>query len=236
MALQRGRAQMSKIEHNESDSILHSLRGKVFSQIQNDILNGKYQPGDSLIETRLSEDLGVSRTPIREALRQLELEGLVQSIPNKGAVVTGVSTKDIKDIYAIRMMIEGLAARWAAENITVDEVSELRECLDLEEFYTIKNDTEQVLKLDSKFHEIIFKASKSKPLVFMLGTFHLYIRRARNISISSPGRAEKALIEHKAIFKAISEGNAEMAESLTTEHVKNASINLINQISETQEI
>ena len=227
---------MSKIEHNENDSNLHSLRGKVFSQIQNDILNGKFQPGDSLIETRLSEDLGVSRTPIREALRQLELEGLVQSIPNKGVVVTGVSTKDIKDIYTIRMMIEGLAARLAAENITEDEINELKECLDLEEFYTIKNDTEQVLKLDSKFHGIIFKASKSKPLLYMLGTFHLYIRRARNISISSPGRAQQAFLEHRAIFKAISEGNAKMAESLTTDHVKNASINLIKQISSTQEI
>ncbi|MDP4181807.1 MAG: GntR family transcriptional regulator [Bacillota bacterium] len=227
---------MSKIEHNESDSILSSLRGKVFNQLQNDIINGKYQPGENLIETRLSEELGVSRTPIREALRQLELEGLVQSIPNKGVVVTGVSTKDIKDIYTIRTMIEGLAAKWAAEKITPEELVELKESLELEEFYTLRNDTSHVLKLDSKYHELIFKASKSRPLLFMLSTFHLYIQRARNISISSPGRAEQALLEHKAIFKAISEGDAEMAQILTTEHVKNASINLIKQINDKEDI
>ncbi len=227
---------MSKIEHSENDGLLHSLRGKVFTQLQNDILNGKYSTGDSLIETRLSEEMGVSRTPIREAIRQLELEGLVQSIPNKGAIVTGISAKDIEDIYIIRMMIEGLAARWAAENITDDELAELKETIELEEFYTLKNDTEHLLKFDSMFHEIIFKASKSRPLMHMLSTFHHYLQSARNISISSPGRAQKALEEHKAILKAITERDSEMAEKLTTEHVKNASINLINQNKKAEDV
>ena len=97
---------MSKYEHDENENYLVSLRGRVFSQLENEILNGKYQPGDSLIETKLSDELGVSRTPIREAIRQLELEGLVQAIPNKGAVVKGISPKDIEDIYTIRMLIE----------------------------------------------------------------------------------------------------------------------------------
>lgn len=218
---------MAKIEHNESDSLSNSLRGKVFTQLQNEILNGKYQPGDSLIETRLSEELGVSRTPIREAIRQLELEGLVQSIPNKGAIVKGISSQDIQDIYTIRMMIEGLAARWAAEKITHDELEELKEALDMEEFYTMKNDTEHLLKFDSKFHDIIFKASKSKPLMHTLSTFHHYVQRARNASLSSPGRATEVLLEHKAILQAIVEGDAERAEKLTTQHVRNASLNLI---------
>jgi DNA-binding GntR family transcriptional regulator len=220
---------MAKIEQDDNESYLHSLRAKVFNQIQNDILNGIYQPGDSLIETRLSEDMGVSRTPIREAIRQLELEGLVQSIPNKGAIVKGVSAQDIEDIYTIRMMIEGLAARWATEKITPSELEELKEAVDMEEFYTAKNDTEHLLKFDSKFHDIIFKASKSKPLMHTLSTFHHYVQRARNISFSSPGRAEEVLIEHKAIYRAIVEKNAEKAEKLTTEHVRNASINLIKQ-------
>ncbi len=216
---------MSRIEHDENDSLMHSLRGRVFTQLQNDILNGKYRQGDSLIETRLSEELGVSRTPIREAIRQLELEGLVQSIPNKGAIVTGISAKDVEDIYTIRMMIEGLAARWAAENITEEELNELKETIELEEFYTLKNDTEHLIKFDSKFHEAIFKASKSRPLMHMLSNFHHYLQKPRNISISSPGRAQKALDEHKAILKAIMERDPDMAEKLTTEHVKNARIN-----------
>ncbi|RCX18875.1 DNA-binding GntR family transcriptional regulator [Anaerobacterium chartisolvens] len=218
---------MAKIQHNENENNLSSLRGKVFIQLQNDILNGKYQSGDSLIETRLSEDLGVSRTPIREAIRQLELEGLVRSIPNKGAIVTGISDQDIEDIYTIRMMIEGLASRWAAEKITQTELQELKEAFDMEEFYTVKNDTAHLLELDSRFHDIIFKASKSKPLIHTLSTFHHYVQSARNASLSSPGRAKKVLEEHRAILQAIIDKDPDRAELLTNLHVKNASMNLI---------
>jgi DNA-binding GntR family transcriptional regulator len=222
---------MAKIEHIDNETHLASLRGKVFNQLQNDIINGKYQPGDSLIETRLSDELGVSRTPVREALRQLELEGLVQAVPNKGAIVKGISSKDIEDIYAIRMLIEGLAARWAAEKITAQELEELKEAVELEEFYTLKSDFEHLLKSDSRFHEIIFKASKSKPLMHTLSTFHHYLQKARNTSMSSPGRAQAVLEEHKAILNAIIAKDAEKAEKLTTEHVRNASTNLLKQTS-----
>lgn len=218
---------MSRIGLDENDTAFNSLRGRVFYQLKNDILNGKYHIGENLIETKLSDEMGVSRTPIREALRQLELEGLVQSIPNKGVIVRGISEQDVEDICTIRMMIEGLAARWAAEKITDEELDELKEAVELEEFYTGKNGTEQLLKFDSKFHDIIFRASKSKPLMQMLSTFHHYIQSARNLSLGSPGRAQKVLEEHKAILQAIIEHDADKAERLTTEHVKNASINLI---------
>jgi len=223
---------MSKIEHDEIEGNLNSLRGKVFTQLENDILDGKYQPGESLIETKLSEEMGVSRTPIREAIRQLELEGLVQYIPNKGAIVKGVSAQDIEDIYTIRMMIEGLAARWAAEKITPGELEEMKEALEFEEFYTIKNDTVHLLKYDSKFHDIIFRASKSKPLMHTLSSFHHYVQRARSASLSTPGRAQKVLEEHKAILQAIMDRDANRAEQLTTEHVRNASTNLLKQKAE----
>jgi len=217
--------------HDEDENYSSSLRGRVFSHIENDILNGKYKPGESLIETKLSEELGVSRTPVREAIRQLELEGLVHSIPNKGAVVKGVSTQDIEDIYTIRTLIEGLAARWAAENITTEELEELKEAVELEEFYTLKNDTVHLLQYDSKFHDIIFRASKSKPLMHTLRSFHHYVQRARGMSLNTPGRAQKVLEEHRAILKAIEARNADMAEKLITEHVRNASRNLLKQWS-----
>ena len=220
---------MSKVEYDDVDTQTGSLRGKVFIQLQNDILNGLYQPGDNLIETKLSEELGVSRTPVREAIRQLELEGLVQSIPNKGAIVKGISAQDIEDIYTIRMLIEGLAARWAAEKINDEELKELREAVDLEEFYTVKNDVSHLLLFDSRFHDIIFKASKSKPLMHTLSTFHHYVQRARNISLNNPERARLVLEEHKAILQAIMEHDAEKAEKLTTLHVRNASLNLLKK-------
>ena len=223
---------MSKIEHEDNESYLLSLRGRVFSQLQNDILNGKYQPGDSLIETKISEEIGVSRTPVREAIRQLELEGLVQSVPNKGTIVKGISLQDIEDIYTIRMMIEGLAARWATEKITPPELAELKETFELEEFYTPKNNADCLLKFDSRFHDIIYKASKSRPLMHTLSTFHHYVQRARIVSLSSPGRPQKVLEEHRAILGAIEDGDAGRAEKLITEHVKNASINFINQMKE----
>lgn len=216
---------MAKLE--KYDDYLSSLRGRVFSRIENDILNGKYQPGDSLIETKLSDELGVSRTPVREAIRQLELEGLVQTIPNKGAVVMGITARDIEDIYTIRMMIEGLAAGWAAENATDTELQELREAIELEEFYTAKNDVEHLMHFDSRFHEIIFKASKSRVLMNTLSSYHHYVQKARVTSFSLPGRAILVLDEHKAIYQAILDRDPERAEKLTVRHISNASRNLL---------
>ncbi len=209
-----------------------NLGARVFTQLREDILNGKYQPGDTLNEAKLCIELGVSRTPVREALRQLELEELVKAFPYKGVVVTGISAQDIEDIYTIRMMIEGLAARWAAEKITGQELNELKDTVDLAGFYTEKQDVDRLMIYDSKFHDIIFKASKSKPLMHTLSTFHHYVQRARSMSFKSPDRAGKALDEHRAILDAIIAHDPDRAEKLTTEHIRNASKNLISLLSE----
>ena len=92
-----------------------SLRDQVFQKLRSDILSGRYQPGDELVESTVGKELGVSRTPVREAIRQLELEGLVELIPNKGTIVNGISAKDVQDIYCIRSKLEGLCAGWAAK-------------------------------------------------------------------------------------------------------------------------
>lgn len=226
---------MSLMEHRDSDGYFQSLRARVYTRLHNDILNGLLKAGDNLIETKLSEEFSVSRTPIREALRQLELEGLVDIIPNKGAVVTGVSAQDIEDIYTIRMLIEGLAARWAAQKITEDELKELKEAVELEEFYTQKNDRDHLTKFDSQFHETLFKASKSKPLMHMLKTFHNFVQRSRVVSFGNPERAKEVLAEHKAILQAIIEGDGPKAESLTNEHVKKARESLVNNIKKTED-
>jgi DNA-binding GntR family transcriptional regulator len=203
--------------------IKSSLSAKVFTRIQDDILNGVFKPGERLAETTLSSLLGVSRTPIREALKQLELEGLVKVIPNKGAVVTGVSNKDINDIYTIRKLIEGLAVRWAAENITREELAILSETLALEQYYIEKNDVTHLLKYDSIFHDTLFSASKSNPLMFVLKTFHMYVQRSRNYALIHPERAKMVHGEHKAILDALIERDADKAEKLMVEHITNAS-------------
>ena len=111
----------SEYDFNRDVSDKYSLRGRVFSKIRSDILNGRYKEHEELKEIRIGKELGVSRTPVREALRQLELEGLVQIIPNRGAFVTGIQENDVCDIYAIRALLEGLCARWATESITREQ-------------------------------------------------------------------------------------------------------------------
>ena len=215
---------MSRLKESAHDD--YSLRSRVYTRIQDDILNGVYEAGDNLIETKISEDLGVSRTPVREAIRQLELEGLVQAIPNRGATVNGISEKDIDDIYEIRTMIEGLAARWAAENATPEEMAELEETIELETFYTERKDIDNLLSLDSRLHRIIFAASKSNPLIYMLGHFHNYVKKARNMSLAVPGRPVEALKEHRAIVDAIKAGDGKLAGKYAVEHIRNARQNI----------
>ena len=135
-----------------------SLADQVFEQLENDILIGKYQRGDVLTELKLSESLGVSRTPIREALRRLEQEHLIEDT-NKGSVVLGITEEDLKDIYTIRLNIEGIAAYRAAERITDEQIKELRDLIDLQEFYATKNDADHIKGVDNHFHELVYKFS-----------------------------------------------------------------------------
>ena len=174
---------MEKINTSEQGS----LTAKVFKALEKAILSGEFLPGEALTEQSLSGQLGVSRTPVREALRHLEHEGLVKNVPNKGAEVVGVSEKDVDDIYTIRVHIEGLAARWAAENISESEIEKLRDTLELQEFYASKGDSDRVKRLDSTFHEAVYKASESNPLRQILSQLHVSIQRARGLSIQSEG-------------------------------------------------
>lgn len=210
----------------------YSLRGKIYNTLRENILNNKYKPGESLIETKLADELHVSRTPIREAIRQLELEGLVESIPNRGVYVKGISKKDMKDIYSIRLVLEVLAAKWSIENITDEGVSELKDIYELMEFYTGKGDVDRIAKLNTEFHQVIFNASKSNILIHLLNDFQLYVRWARHESLSMPGRMEKALEEHKNILEAFEKKDADEVVKALSTHIKNSSKNLFNKMAD----
>ena len=129
-----------------------SIAGQVFDNLERDILSGKYERGDVLTETRLSEELGVSRTPIREALRRLEQEHMIE-IGTKGATVVGISEEDIDIIYEIRCRVEGLASRLAAARATKEDVEAIRQTLELQEFYTVKGNAEKI-KNEDKWRQI----------------------------------------------------------------------------------
>lgn len=207
----------------------YSLRGRVFQSIKENILNGVYKEGEELRENTVAKELGVSRTPVREALRQLELEGLVRITPNKGACVTGITGKDVKDIYAVRSMLEGLCARWATEHITDVQLEELEEIILLSEFHVNrgqKEPTQAVTELDGKFHEVLYEASNSRILKHVLSDFHKYVRMARKASVAKQERAEKSIEEHKQILQAIKDKDADLAEALANAHIMNVMKNL----------
>ena len=206
----------------------HSLRGRVFNALREDILSGKYKENEELREITIGEEMGVSRTPVREALRQLALEGLVKIIPNKGAYVTGINGKDIADIYAIRSRLEGLCARWATDHITQEQLEKMEEVLLLSEFYgRKKEDGGHIVELDSEFHKVLYEASNSRILQHMLTDFHNYVRKARKTSVEKKDRAEKSIAEHRGIYEAIKAKNANLAEQLAYEHIRHVVDNLM---------
>ncbi len=207
----------------------YSLRGRVFNKIREDILSGKYSRNEELKETSIGMELGVSRTPVREALRQLELEGLVNIIPNKGAYVNGISEKDMHDIYIIRSYLEGLCAKWACEHITQEQIDELEEIVYLSEFHAKKEHHEQIVELDNKFHQLIYEASGSKILDHVLSDFHHYVQRIRKITLASDNRAANSNKEHTAILEAIRQRDGEKAELLAHEHIMNTIKNISEQ-------
>lgn len=225
---QRRRRLVMEEDVKEGTSDKYSLRGRVFSRLREDILNGKYDEGVELREIAIGEELGVSRTPVREAFRQLELEGLIKIIPNKGAYVVGISDKDVRDIYILRSRLEGLAARWAVDHITEEQMEEMEENVYLAKFHTEKGHNEQIFELDNRFHELLYEASGSKILEHQLKDYHQYVLRIRKKTLASAKRGTQSNLEHEAILEAIKNKNAEDAERLAHEHMINAYKNMID--------
>ena len=198
-----------------------SLADQVFERLEEEILGGRYQPGELLTEAKLTEDLGVSRTPVREALRRLEQEHIIE-ISQKGILVLGVSQKDLEDILEIRSRIEGLAAYMAALNITNEQLEELREAVDLQEFYVPKKDAVRINVMDSKFHRLIYRFSGSVPLYDTLMPLHKKVLKYRKASVENEVRSAHSLQEHRAIFDAIAAHDAPLAEERMKAHIANA--------------
>lgn len=220
---------MSEIDIIDSTSKISkksSLSEYVFDTIREAILNGKYKENYLLKENALATELGVSRTPVREALKQLELEGLVLLIPNKGASVIGFSKKDVKDIYEMRALLEGLCVKKAIENINDDIINELFEILDLNSYYLSKGKMDAILELDNKYHQVIYKAANSRMISQTLSDFHHYLERMRKTTLNDIERAQKSHVEHQKIANAIKERNVEEAQRLAIEHINNSMLNI----------
>ena len=204
-----------------------SLADQVFQGLETDILTGKYQRGEVLTESKLSAIMGVSRTPIREALRRLEQEHLIEE-SGKGSVVIGITEKDVEDIFLIRKKVECLAAAMAAQNRTEEQLKELLHAVELQEFYYQKRDADRIKYMDNQFHNLIYKSSGSSVFFDVLVPLHKKVQKFRTASVESKSRAESSVNEHKAIYEAVKNGDAEKAGELMEKHIENAYIHIKN--------
>ncbi|GAB6085624.1 GntR family transcriptional regulator [Alkaliphilus crotonatoxidans] len=206
------------------------LREIVFENLREAILEGKLEPGQRMMEIQLAEQLGVSRTPVREAIRKLELEGLVVMIPRKGAYVADVSIKDIMEVLEIRVVIEGLAASLAAERMTDEELDEL-EML----FYQFKqcyqkDDIEGMIQKDVEFHDRIFTSARNNKLTQISQGLSEQIYRFRVNYISEYNKAKALVEEHQAILEALHQRDAEKVYECATKHIENVSNHMMESV------
>jgi DNA-binding GntR family transcriptional regulator len=198
-----------------------SLADQVFEHLETDILSGKYARGEILTESKLSAELGVSRTPIREALRRLEQEHIIEE-SGKGSIVIGITENDLIDIFLIREKLECMAASLAAERCTEEQLAELKETLEFQEFYLSKQDAEHIKLMDNKFHRTLYRLTGSMTFYDTLVPLHKKIQKYRRASVESKSRANASVLEHRKIFEAIAEKNSELAAKYAKEHVENA--------------
>lgn len=207
-----------------------SLADQVFDKLENDIIQGVYAKGEVLTELKLVEQLGVSRTPIREALRRLEQERLIADT-GKGSIVLGITEEDLRDIMNIRQRIEGLAAYYATVNLTEEGRKELSHLVDLQDFYFSKWDTEHLRQVDDQFHDLICTLSGRTVITDTLIPLHRKTRRYRRISMEDRSRTTETMKEHREIYEAIVSGNAELAMELTTRHIANAKDHMLGRVN-----
>lgn len=206
-----------------------SLADQVFAKLENDIVLGIYSRGEILTELKLAEQLGVSRTPIREALRRLEQEHLIEDT-GKGSLVRGISADDVMDIMDIRIRVEALAAGHAAKNRTPEDLAELKHILELQEFYATKHDAERMRIEDEDFHDAISRLCGRMVICDTLGPLQRKTRQFRKISLETQGRQPRSVEEHWAIYEAIAAGDAELAAELTAKHIERAKMSMIERL------
>ena len=202
-----------------------SLADQVFEKLENDIITGVYPRGEVLTELKLVEQLGVSRTPIREALRRLEQERLITD-SGKGSVVLGITVEDLMDIMDIRKSVEGLAAYHAAKNLTEEGRQKLEHINQLQDFYYSMRDVDRLRQMDDQFHDAIYALCGRTVICDTLVPLHRKTMRYRRISIQDSDRLSRSIQEHKDICKAICDGNGELAQKLMTQHIQNAKDNM----------
>jgi len=206
------------------------LREVIFTTLREAIIMGELKPGQRLMEVQLAEKMGVSRTPVREAIRKLELEGLVNMIPRKGAHVARLSIKDIIDVLEVRASLDGLATALAAERITDDELRELKHVLTQFENYVEKDNLSNIIKKDVEFHDVIYRASKNDRLIQIVNNLREQVYRFRVIYLKDFSSTKEVIKEHMEIYEATMEKDPVAAREAAKSHIRNQEMMIINAI------
>jgi DNA-binding GntR family transcriptional regulator len=197
-----------------------SIRRRVYEHLREQLLNGEIAPPEHLIEAKIAKELGTSRTPVREALHSLELEGLIESIPRVGYVVKPISEQEVGEICEIRMAIEGVAARWAMEKANKNLIEELKKNISISDLKVSKGDAKAFIDLDARFHEIIARYSGSQRLLELAQTLRRHMLRYRVQSIYSFENVLRAIEGHKGILRAIEKRDLEEVNKAIRNHME----------------
>ncbi len=208
---------------------LGTLPNRVYLIMEEAILQGKIKPGERLIEEELARALGVSRAPIREAMRMMQRDGLIVAVPRKGTFVNSISREDIEEIYEVAGVLEGLAVRLFCQRATDDELAELRDIYEQMEGQSRSEDLATYRKLNRDFHEYLIKGSRNKKIKEIYSMFQKQISWFQNVNLSLPGNREISLREHKKILALLLKRNAAAAGDVAAEHVKAAAKSYVNK-------
>ena len=206
------------------------LRDVVFQTLRQAILKGELQPGERLMEIKLAEVLGVSRTPIREAIRKLELEGLVVMIPRKGAAVANITEKDTKDVLEVRRTLEMFAVEVVCDRITAEQLQMLKSAAKAFEDAKGSMDLIRIAENDMKFHEIIYAGTQNERLMQMLSNLRENMYRYRIEYLKDSNYYDSLVREHQEILDAIESGDKERAREFMRAHIDNQQFAVISKI------
>ena len=206
------------------------LRDVVFNTLRQAILRGELKPDERLMEIQLANKLGVSRTPIREALRKLELEGLVNMVPRKGAEVADITEKSLRDVLEVRKALEELSVQLACEKITEEEIEELKRVA--ERFKDTLNDQDvtKIAEADVAFHDVIYTATDNQKLILLLNNLREQMYRYRVEYLKKEEAYPQLIAEHEELIDNISKRNKEEATRIMCEHIDNQVATVINVI------
>ena len=197
------------------------LRDVVFNTLREAILKGELKPGERLMELKLAAKLGVSRTPIREAIRMLEQEGLAVTIPRRGAVVAHMSEKDTEDVLQIRCALDELAVQLAADNIQPEQLEELEQARQAFEDATRTKDVKRLAQMDVQFHDVIYRATGNARLVVLLNNLREQMYRYRVEYLKNESSLPRLLQEHQDIVDGLRERDKDKVWEIMRDHVRN---------------